>query len=83
MNRFRHLFSYASSFFRRAFRDEKAKKEKHDFIVSRKSITVNRQKGIEMPEIYYRKRLIGYAEAVEPDLIPEYLIKNIIKVMHI
>lgn len=33
-----------------------------------------------MPEIYHRKRLIGYAEGVEPDPMPEYLIKNILKV---
>jgi len=48
--------------------------------MARKSIPVDRQDEVKMPQIYYRKQLKGYANAIVPTPIQESWIENIIEV---
>lgn len=45
-----------------------------------KSIAVDRKDEVKMPQIYYRKQLKGYANAIEPTPIQESWLENIIEV---
>jgi len=62
------------------YRDECAVTQKIDLMMTGKSTPAGRQDEHKMPQIYYRKLLKGFADAVEPTPMQETWIENIIEV---
>lgn len=45
-----------------------------------KSMPADRQEEVKMPQIYYHKQLMGFANTIEPTPMQESWIENIIEV---
>lgn len=69
--------------FSTVFRNECAVTQKIDLMMAGKSTPVDRQEEVKMPQIYYRKQLKGYANAIEPTPMQESWIENIIEVRNV
>lgn len=68
-------------FFSRLNRNERATREKNAMIAAaKKTKATDRHKGIDMPQVYYHKKLIEFVDAMEPTPMRATEIENIIEV---